>query len=93
MRRREFITLLGGAAAAWPLTARAQEPGQIYRLGDLHLSPRNALYNVALFDAVEPDGFIDGKNLVVDDRGTVIFGHLKNAREFSLHLPEIGDRR
>jgi putative ABC transport system substrate-binding protein len=57
----------------------AQEPGRIYRLGDLHLSPRDALYNVALFDAVEPDGFIDGKNLVVDDQG------------FGLHLEELAD--
>jgi putative tryptophan/tyrosine transport system substrate-binding protein len=69
MRRRDFMALIGGAAAAWPFAARAQEPGRIYRLGDLHLSPRNALYNVALFDAVKPDGFIDGENLVVDDRG------------------------
>ena len=70
MRRRDFITLLGGTAAcAWPVAARAEEPGRIYRLGDLHLSPRNAPWNAALFEAVKPDGFIDGQTLMVDDRG------------------------
>ena len=79
MRRRQFIALIGGAAAAWPLSARTQEPGRIYRLGDLHLSPRNAPHNAALFDAVKPDGFIDGQNLVVDDHG------------FGLRVSELAD--
>jgi ABC-type uncharacterized transport system substrate-binding protein len=84
VRRREFITLLGGAAATWPLVARAQEPGRIYRLGCLLASPRDASHYLALFDELQRLGFIDGQNLVVDAAG---FG--MSAERFAVHAPEL----
>jgi putative ABC transport system substrate-binding protein len=66
MRRREFITLIGGVAAAWPLAARAQEVGRTYRIGGLSVSPRNAPYLVVMFDELRRLGFIEGQNLTVD---------------------------
>jgi ABC-type uncharacterized transport system substrate-binding protein len=69
LRRREFITLLGGAAAAWPFVARGQEPGRIYRIGALFASPRDAPHYVTLFDELRRLGFIEGRNLVIDVAG------------------------
>jgi putative ABC transport system substrate-binding protein len=69
VKRREFITLLGGVAAAvWPLAARAQEPGRV-RLGVLHQLPRTAPQFAQLFDGLRREGFIEGRNLVIDSRG------------------------
>src|SRR5262249_17565573 len=62
MNRREFITLIGGAAA-WPLTASAQEPGRTYRLGGVFPSPREAPQIVAMFETLRRAGFIEGQNL------------------------------
>jgi putative ABC transport system substrate-binding protein len=68
MRRREFIRLLGGAAAAGPLAAIAQEAGRTYRLGCLLPLSRDAPVNVAFFDELRRRGFIEGRNLTIDYR-------------------------
>jgi putative ABC transport system substrate-binding protein len=69
MRRREFITLLGGAVAAWPLSTRAQDPGRTYRLGALYASPQDAPQHAAFFDELRRMGFKLSQNLNVDARG------------------------
>ena len=68
MRRREFITILGGAAASWPLAARAQEAGRKYRIAVLGPNPRNSASYSALFDELQQFGFIEGQNLTIDFR-------------------------
>lgn len=68
MRRRDFIKLIGGAAS-WPLVARAQQPGRVYRLGALNISPRTTFYHRAFYEALKEQGFIDGQNLTVDEGG------------------------
>ena len=66
MRRREFITLVGGAAAAWPFSLRAQEAGRTYRIGGMSPSPRSARYNAVVLDELPRFGFIEGQNLTID---------------------------
>jgi putative ABC transport system substrate-binding protein len=65
MRRRKFITLLGGAAAS-PFAAMAQQAGRTYHLGCLLPSPPNEY--VAFFDGLRRRGFIEGQNLTVEYR-------------------------
>ena len=65
MIRREFITLLGGAAAAWPLPAWAQQPGRTYRLGFLIPSGRKSPWVLAFLDELRLNGFIEGQNLTI----------------------------
>ena len=73
MRRREFITLLGGAAAAaWPLAAQAQQPERMRRIGVLlNASSVNSNYQSwfeAFLQALQELGWIDGRNIRIDTR-------------------------
>src|SRR5277367_2684837 len=60
--RRHFISALGGAAA-WPLAARAQDPGRTYRIGFLIPDTRESPSMVAFFDELRLNGFVEGQNL------------------------------
>jgi putative ABC transport system substrate-binding protein len=73
MKRREFITLIGCTATAWPLVARAQQPAKMKRIAIVHpadpvanlVASNNPNYQ-AFFDELGRAGFVEGKNLVVE---------------------------
>jgi putative ABC transport system substrate-binding protein len=70
MRRREFITLVGGAAAAWPVAAGAQQPGKMARIGVLlagtpaSFAPRAEAFREGLQDL----GYVEGKTIAIEWR-------------------------
>ena len=74
MRRREFITVLGGAAVAWPLAARAQQGEPMRRIGVLvnfAEDDRQAqAENLAFLQGLQRLGWTDGRNIRIDTRST-----------------------
>jgi putative tryptophan/tyrosine transport system substrate-binding protein len=69
MRRRDLIKGIAGSAAAWPLAARAQEPGRNYRFGFLTPTARGSPPVAAFFDELRRNGFVEGQNLTVLGEG------------------------
>src|SRR3954447_8927733 len=67
IRRREFIFTLGGAAAAWPLAAHAQQPGKVHRVGILWASTpsANAPRMEAFRQGLRELGYVEGRNVVI----------------------------
>src|SRR2546423_3732558 len=72
MRRREFITLLGGAAAAWPLATQAQQAGRMRRVGVLmgyaETDPAAQAQIAALRQELQKLGWEEGRNIRIDVR-------------------------
>jgi ABC-type uncharacterized transport system substrate-binding protein len=86
MQRREFITLLGGTAAAWPLIARAQ--GRVRRIGvlmSLAADDRQGQARLAAFvQSLRELGWIDGHNVRIDTRWAA--GNANSARKYAAEL-------
>jgi len=79
VRRREFITLFGSAAAAWPLAARAQQPTErVYKIGYLQIASREQQLHLlkAFEDGLQSLGYRVGDNVVIEPR----FAHGELAR-------------
>ena len=88
MKRREFITLLGGAAAAWPLAARAQQAERVRRIGVLSSSsahePTSQLRLNALQRGLQQAGWSEGRNVQIDLRWSA--GNVDDLRKYAAEL-------
>src|SRR5262245_33060731 len=88
MKRREFITLLGGAAVSWPLAASAQQGEQVRRLGVLMANsesdPMGQARIAAFRQALARLGWTEGSNLKIEWRWTG--GDIERIRDYAAEL-------
>ena len=92
MQRREFITLLGGAAVAWPLTARAQQPERIRRIGVLMALAADDAEGqarlAAFLQGLQQLGWTDDRNVRIDTRWAA--GDVDRDRRYAAELVALG---
>ena len=77
IRRREFVALLGGAAAAWPLAARAQQRERMRRIGVLMTIAADESESLArlavLLHRLQELGWVDGRNMRMEYRSAIAY--------------------
>jgi len=84
MRRREFISLLGGAATAWPLAVRAQLQPNMLRVGFVGMQPRESPLYANFLKRMAELGYQEGRNFTFDYIQTPdIEGYEKNYRQLA----------
>ena len=88
MRRRQFISLFGGAAVAWPIVARAQQRAKIYRLGFLWGLPPILPWTTAFDRGLAVFGWVNGQNIVIDHRSAD--GHFDRLPALATELVNLG---
>jgi putative ABC transport system substrate-binding protein len=84
LKRREFITLLGGATAAWPLAAAAQQPERLRCVGVLLSGQRNVA-SAAFEQGLQQLGWIEGRNLRIEYRLGAL-GDAERTRKYAVEL-------
>jgi putative tryptophan/tyrosine transport system substrate-binding protein len=93
MQRRKFITLIGGAATAWPMAARAQQPDRVRRIGVLnYLAADDAEGQArlaAFAEALKQLGWSDGANLRIDIRWATADDIRRHAAELVALAPDV----
>ena len=82
MRRREFTKFLGVAATTWPLAARAQQAGKVWRMGFI-AHGEESFYD-ALFEGLREYGYEEGRNRIVERR--YARGHAERFKEFAAEM-------
>ena len=93
--RRQLLAALGGAAAAWPLAARAQQSERLRRIAFLHdyseLDPEGRVQVVAFREALQKLGWTDGRNILIEYRSGAADNELlrKYAAEIVAHEPDV----